>query len=1109
MLVVLIGGSLFTMRLKEANERTGEQLHIATRAREAEGVARREAQGELDRANLLLANALVGQGRREEAIRLLLSIPEEKRFWEWGFLFTRAMPDLWEVPFRYEVFSPTKNLAIGFSAAEGLCLLRAETGEVLGRFPTSTTDGLRAKFSIDEAVVALSTADLPPTVMDSRTGAILATIDTGTTDTVTALEPSPDGSRLAVGQSSGRVFIHDLRHGARSELTPHTGPVADIFWGGTHLVSLSTDSVWRHGIPDGTATLLWSQTAQAHPHRIFLSCSDRSRRWFAFALEHLPAVCGLVEEGDLESLPTATYRMRPCTLRPWLVVSSATKTPTVLVWDVEKKERVALEPPYSIQVEIDPGRGDDIPAGGVPSLSRDEDLVLLPTGSPCSFRLLLFPYLRDTGEPAEIVSPGSYHTELMPNGRAAWVVYPDRTVIRAIGAPYPGTRVPGHTSSIGPGDAYTSALQLYWFEQRDTEFGDILFMGGRYFNLYLGGRNSTDGRVIFIPGYRNGVFTIEKAERSTSRVLGRYEWPDTTIGPFALQPDRQALAILDGEGTRATVWSLADSKAERLFDLTPPGGEPMAGISFNPDGRLILTRGSTGRIEVFDASTGRHLRGWQAHQGQVTGFLTLKARGLLATIGADGRFRTWTQDDYSPVDDVSFGFEPQGMACNPEGTRVLAWPAEGAPVLRSIADGAIICSLDRTDFPMLSVRFLSGGARIVASAGGAARFWDTRTGRETYSMDQGFGSISEDERRMVHKTEEWQGTLIDIFPARTAELPGDPSMSVRDRVDLWRIARYRKWSAAQHALFLHNAYFEVAADGRTLGDVPQRNVAAAIWHLRHLTRPIDSAARMAIHREFARYFMAKHGLPDDLAVPRQDEGITQGVREGLVEFPELARESWGLAAISLGAHRARLLQRGETTPAWGDFEEVALLTSPVEDMARCLELRGDRERALATARWIVAQRLSLGLIPGQATEITERLGGTIPSPPRADQRAAPAFSLPAPVIGLGPPARAGIDPKGVRDALDALRAEFDRRREEYLSAYPPPDFAALAREAESDPQWQPLDLSQPASAYIHQFKDRILSLTHDGVGIHERRQREMERVDEAFAFKTHPRTQPP
>ncbi len=1101
-LVVLVfaGGAAFTYQLKKANDRTGDQLRITTEARIAESDARRAAQDELDRATLLLADALIEQDRRDEAIAHLYSIPEEKRFWEWGFLLTRAMQDLWEVPYRYFEFSPTKRLVIARNEQDGLCLLKAETGERIAILGSHEVAGLRFKFSPDESMLAIYTVGLPASLHDTRTGARLARFEGE--GAVTSLEISPDKRQLAVGLVDGRLLLLDVAGGATRMHWQSDRAIGDLFWRGDKLVAVCHGEVWRLDMAKGKRELLHAQAPDGTAYWSYSARSDPSREWFAFGYERNPLMAGRVESGGLKAFPGSHFRFHLCQHRPWIVTTGGGAEPGVIVWNLESGERVLWDLPAPLVAASEPTRETRPPSSHNISLSESEDVVLCDVDPTGRRQLFTFPELRHVGFPAVLDYPGNHNIELMPSGNAAWVVFDDKTVIRPIGAPYPGIRIPGHTSSIGGGDAYTSALAMYWFEQRDTEHGDLQFVGGRMFSLYMGGRLTADLARIYIPGIRGENFTVEKADRSSSRVLGSYTWGDGVIGTFALHPDREQMVGIRADQSRLASWSLAGVEKVPQFELDAGDGDAFIGASFDATGGRLYVRTALGNLLTLNPDTGAVASTIHAHKGPVNGLLAVRGTGHIATYGEDGWVRLWADGADRPAHAINFGFPVAGAAITPDGKRILAWPAVGNPDFRTLPEGREICRLDRTDFPMANVRFLGGDARIVSSAGGAARFWDTRTGRESYAMAQGFGGISADERRMIHMTEEWEGMLIDIAPSRTSDLPGDASMSLRERLDLWKVARYRRWSIAQQKVDLGAYWYEAAAVPGDVAEVPRGTVMDIFIPLA-AGAPSDAAGLTEyLAHEGARFYMRwfDDGARD--TKEQFDDKATVLLRRSLIKSPDLSNGPAGLAAIVLGATRGRIVGDLSHLLRKGDPGHVSHLFMPIDSMARVYIDRGEREQAAAVARWLWAVRAALGFVPGETGETLARLGVQPPDPPPPGLGALPAVGLPGRFLQAaaldGPP----LDTAKARAHLQAAREEYAAAIEAYLAATPEPEWDELIRRARADPAWQPIEPDIPASQYFTDLARRAASLRLKGENLEVLRDREAARIDDAFAFVT-------
>lgn len=80
---------------------------------------------------------------------------------------------------------------------------------------------------------------------------------------------------------------------------------------------------------------------------------------------------------------------------------------------------------------------------------------------------------------------------------------------------------------------------------------------------------------------------------------------------------------------------------QRSLDWTTTLGEPVAELSWSPDGQCLAVGGVEGKVVVYEVTSGKPIREWQAHSGGLFRCAFSSSTGLLATSGQDGQVRLW------------------------------------------------------------------------------------------------------------------------------------------------------------------------------------------------------------------------------------------------------------------------------------------------------------------------------------------------------------------------------------------------------------------------------------------------------------------------------------
>ena len=208
--------------------------------------------------------------------------------------------------------------------------------------------------------------------------------------------------------------------------------------------------------------------------------------------------------------------------------------------------------------------------------------------------------------------------------------------------------------------------------------------------------------------------------------------------------------------------------AERMM-LRGHEGE-VYGVTFSPDGRLLLSGGQDGTIRLWDPQRGESLRVIRAH-GSCTNDLHFSLDGrLLASSSCDRTVKLW--DTAAWGEKLTFDGHRDDVLCvrfSPDGNRVASGDSAGVIQIWAAADGEPLKTLRVSDgrTAVNAIEWSPDGRRLATPSGGL-QIWDT----ESWALRR-----TEDDRATIAFSRD--GKQLATMVGRTAD--------IRDATTLGRV----------------------------------------------------------------------------------------------------------------------------------------------------------------------------------------------------------------------------------------------------------------------------------------------------------------------------------
>ena len=252
-----------------------------------------------------------------------------------------------------------------------------------------------------------------------------------------------------------------------------------------------------------------------------------------------------------------------------------------------------------------------------------------------------------------------------------------------------------------------------------------------------GARLAVDGRAVLRWDHRAAWMQSTETGEDTRRFQG-YGRP---VNCVAYSPDGRFVATLGGG--LAGLWDLRLATMDRRFS-DRPSGWPTQGVSFSPDGRLLLKTSGMGPVVTIDMGTGEELRRF----GSGPAAFSPDGRYILSApaYGEEGLacLREATTGEVAQRFGSAMGRRVLSLAASPDGAAAAVATDKGALLfsvstgtqMRRLSTGALDC------WPTHIVFSPDGRSILGAGNDRTARVWDGHTGELAYELTGHTSAVS-------------------------------------------------------------------------------------------------------------------------------------------------------------------------------------------------------------------------------------------------------------------------------------------------------------------------------------------------------------------------------
>jgi WD40 repeat protein len=563
---------------------------------------------------------------------------------------------------------------------------------------------------------------------------------TGHTDTVTAIDFSPEGRRLASASLDRTVKIWELPTGLEIRtLKGHADGVVGVVFSpdGQRVVSCGQDG----------AIKMWD--------------ASTGQELFALA-DQTPAKGGLAFGPDGKSLAVAGNRTvticDPATGKETFTFRGHTAPVTAVAFSADSKQVASAAEGDGVRVWEAAGGKElahfPMNKGRLKRLSYRGEGVLLLEFSHGGMVLLAIKereqrpvfdgYERDSGWPSALSPDGRLITQLAPAETVrVWERLGNQEAFALRGHTAPVTDIAfsarGDRIATASKDKTIRAWTALFNQEHLTYPGHTLEVNAVAY--------SPDGRTLATAA-GDGTLRLREADTGQEvRILGGHPGrirlqgrrPDGTVyflgGVTAAAYSRDGRRLASG-GADGTIRVRDPESGRELFAIAPAHRSAVTGVAFSPNGKLLASSSWDRTVCIWNAETGRKLHTLPGHQREVMSVAFSPKGDILASGSWDRTVRLWDPETGAEVRRLTGQVRQyDSVAFSPDGKLLAAssnpFDVSGEVTVFDTATGNEKMTLKGHIYGVYQVAFSPRGDRI-ATVGceGAAKVWETQTGEE-------------------------------------------------------------------------------------------------------------------------------------------------------------------------------------------------------------------------------------------------------------------------------------------------------------------------------------------------------------------------------------------
>ncbi len=698
---LLVVAVLSYINILEARDREHDQRLLAEHARDAEILARRQAEHEGYVAQVRLAQQQVDTRNFAAAEGTLWATPSHERHWEWGYLLNLCHQDLYTVgghttAVRRVHFSPDGKYLLSVPATGPARLVMAADGAPAHDFSLPDTYCEDGTFSPDGKAVAFALTDNTARLYDTSTGKELVVLR-GHTAAPRTVAFSPDGALLATGGADRTVRVWRCADG----LEQHR---IDGFVDYVARVGFTADGRWlavqtRDGLIVVYARDTYAEHLRLQGHWMVLSPDgstlaavdgDRATAW---ALDDGRAVFQKQEPGRvLNSIALAGTAPR---------VAVASSDGKAYVYDVATGNLVR---------SIEHGE----PVRGVSFNSDDEVLLthsaegLVRVWETATGNLLQSATGHSAMLQAAVLDPAGERVATGSTDTTAKVFPARQSLTNPMIARH---RDAVNDVAISPdGSRYAT---ISWDDTAAVIDAGTTQVTRMFACIDRRGADSVDfspdgSRLLTVLD----TFTPAVWDVATGNLVSLFAGHDGPVFCARFSPDGKH-AVSGSWDNTLRVWDVQTGQEVQKFE----GHEDsVVDVQFNSDGTRIVSASNDGTARVWDAATGQELARREAGTQPLTTARFSEDGALLVTAGMDRTAKLWSADGDLTLTINDTGNVVADAFISPDNRRLFTASSDGKVRVWDLSDGELLISCAIHDGDVHALKFTDDHAAVLSAS---------------------------------------------------------------------------------------------------------------------------------------------------------------------------------------------------------------------------------------------------------------------------------------------------------------------------------------------------------------------------------------------------------